>query len=405
MDKLVESLSTMKGVLPRAIRRFIELESAGGIIMMAAAALALLAANTPLAEAYKGFASAPVTIGFGEAVLAAPLKSAVKDVLMVLFFFAVGMELKREMAVGVLRDRDQILMPLLAAVGGIAAPTLIYLLIAGGLETVRGWAIPSATDIAFALAVLTIFGRGLAPSLKVFLLAIAIFDDLGAILIIALFYSSGLSGVALILSALVMGLMALANRSNVSSLIVYAVLGIALAVLFAHAGLHTTLAGVVTGLLIPLAAFDRTGHSPLDRAMHIVHPWVTYAVLPLFAFVSAGVPLGGQSFSSLLEPLPLAIILGLFLGKQVGVLGAVWLATRTGLARLPQGARLEDIYAVAVLAGIGFTMSLFIGFLAFDDPARQEQVRFGVIAGSVLSAVWGAVLLTMIGRRDRAGAQ
>ncbi len=392
-------ISTLTVGLPRALQRFIALESAGGIIMIAATVAALIAANSQLAEAYKSLVSAPVTVGLGSAVIAHPLKLVIKDVLMVLFFLAVGMELKREMVMGVLRDRDQVLLPLIAALGGMAVPSLVYLAIAGGADTARGWAIPAATDIAFALAILQIFGRGLSPSLKVLLLAIAIFDDLGAILIIAIFYSAGVAFWPLMLAAAVIGLMALANHRQVGSLAVYGVLGITLAVLFQLGGVHTTLAGVVTGLAIPLVSAGKGGHSPLDKAMHLAHPWVTYLVLPVFAFVSAGVSLHGMSLSQLLEPLPLAIMAGLFLGKQVGIFGTVWLASRSGIARLPRGAGLADIYAVSVLAGIGFTMSLFIGLLAFPDVVRQEQVRFGVLAGSLLSTVWGAAVLSLLARR------
>ncbi|MEZ5776427.1 MAG: Na+/H+ antiporter NhaA [Hyphomicrobiaceae bacterium] len=338
------------GLLPpsrivKALKRFIELESFGGIVMMATAALALVLANSAAADWYKEIVSAPITLGVGGDVVVSPLKSFTKDVLMVLFFFAVGMELKQELVAGVLSRREQVVLPLLAAVGGMAVPALVYLAInAGSPDTLSGWAIPSATDIAFALAILLIFARTLPPALKVFLLAVAIFDDLGAILMIGLFYSSGIDWTMLAMAGGVVAAMVALNRLGATSLTVYIALGTVLAVLFTKAGIHSTVAGVVTGLVIPIRTQREPEDSPLEEAMHLIHPWVTYLVLPLFAFVGAGVSLKGVSLDALLAPLPLGIAAGLFVGKQIGVMGATWLAVRTGLAALPDGITMRQIY-------------------------------------------------------------
>jgi NhaA family Na+:H+ antiporter len=386
--------------LPRALQRFIELEAAGGIVMIIAAALAILIANSPLAPAYKAIIGAPVRFGIGDVGYDGALKTFVKDVLMVLFFLAVGLELKREMVQGVLQRRDQIALPLMAAIGGMVAPALVFLAMTGAApETLAAWAIPAATDIAFALAVLLIFGAGTPPALKVFLLAVAIFDDLGAILIIAFFYSSGIAPVPLLLAAIVVAALYGLNRAGIGTLTPYLLLGAVLSILLVQAGIHSTLGGVVTGLLVPVATASRSQHSPLDSLMHLLHPWVTYLVLPLFAFVGAGIAFDAVPLAALVSPLPLGIMLGLFVGKQLGITLAAYAAVKAGVARWPEGVGIQEVHAAAIVAGIGFTMSLFIGLLAFPGGPQQELVKVGVVGGSLLSAIFGALALRRVAAR------
>lgn len=372
----------------KALRQFMATESAGGIVMMAWAVFALLLANSGASDIYRAVTQWPLDFGL------VSLQHAVKDVLMVLFFLVVGLELKKELSIGFLSRRDQIVLPLCAAIGGMVVPAAIFMLFNGHDPAVlHGWAIPSATDIAFALAILSIFGRNVPPSVRIFLLAIAIFDDLGAILIIALFYSAGVVVLPLLLGAAGIAALVLLNRFRVGHLAPYLAIGIFLWFCAHAGGIHTTIAGVITGLAIPLREGDDPHHSPLNRCLHLFHPWVVFLVLPLFAFVSAGVDLRGLSVNDVLAPLPLGIALGLFLGKQIGILATSYGVVRLGLAAMPSGATWRHMYAVSVLAGIGFTMSLFIGFLAFSDAAQQEMVKIGVMAGSFLAILWAAVIL------------
>jgi len=392
-----EIYSVRKGVLPRRIREFMETESASGVVMIMFAMLAVIAANSPFSTFYKEFVSSPISFGFQDSVVSEPLKNWVKDILMVLFFFIIGLELKREMSEGFLSKRDQIILPLFAAAGGMAAPALIFFLFNhNSPETTNGWAIPSATDIAFALAILTLFGKNIPPAVKIFLLAVAIFDDLGAIIVIAVFYNSGLAIEPLLLA--VGGTIALfaLNRFNIIVMTPYVLLGIFLWFCFYYSGIHTTLAGVMVGLMIPMRNPSDPKDSPLNRCMHFLHPWVSFMVLPIFAFTSAGVDLKGLTVSSFLEPLPLGIALGLFIGKQIGIFGVSFLLIKSKLVAMPEAAGWKHLYAVSVIAGIGFTMSLFIGMLAFSDPQLQEMVKVGVISGSLLCIVWGAVVLRLI---------
>ena len=380
--------------LPRFLREFIHMESSSGIIMIAFATLALIAANSPLSSWYYNFSNAPVTFGYGDLTATEPLKGWVKDILMVFFFLVVGLELKREMREGFLSRRDQVLLPLVAAAGGMIAPALIYLsLNYNSPGSVAGWAIPSATDIAFALCILTLAGKGIAPSIKIFLLAIAIFDDLGAILVIAAFYSSGLAVLPLLLAAFGMAILFVLNRHNVTSLAPYLLIGVYLWFCFHYSGIHTTVAGVAVGVAIPMRDRKEASHSPVNRCIHFLHPWVSFLILPLFAFTCAGVKLGGITLEGLLQPLPLGVMMGLFLGKQIGIFGTTWLLVTMGLAGKPEGASWRQLYGVSVIAGIGFTMSLFIGLLAFEDAQAQEMAKLGVISGSLLSAAWGVVVL------------
>lgn len=392
--------SVRKGVLPRLISDFMKTESSSGIVMIAFALLAVLAANSPFSAMYKELVNAPVTFGFQDNMATHALKDWVKDILMVFFFLIIGLELKREMREGFLSKRDQILLPLFAAAGGMAVPALIFFgLNHANPETIHGWAIPSATDIAFALAILTLLGKGIPPAIKIFLLAVAIFDDLGAILVIAAFYNTGLAVMPLLLAAGGIAALALLNRANIAVITPYILVGVFLWFCFYYSGIHTTLAGVIVGLMVPMRDKDDLKHSPLNSCMHFLHPWVSFLVLPIFAFTSAGVDLKGLSIASLLEPLPLGIALGLFIGKQIGIFGTSFLLIKSKLVAMPDASGWRHLYAVSVVAGIGFTMSLFIGMLAFSDPHLQEMVKLGVIGGSLLCIVWGAIILKTLAKR------
>jgi len=392
------------------IREFLRMEASGGIILVAAAVVALLWANSPLGSWYEAILELPVVVQFGAAKLAKPLLLWINDGLMAIFFLLVGMEIKREVLQGELSSAAKASLPAIAAVGGMAAPAAIYVLLTAGDPTaLRGWAIPAATDIAFALGVLALLGRHAPPSLKIFLLALAILDDLGAIVIIAAFYTAGLSWIALGFAALaIVGLVVL-NALGVQRLGGYILLGAFLWVCVLKSGVHATLAGVVTAFAIPLAG--RPGEpddlAPLNRLEHALHPWVAFGILPIFAFANAGVSLAGMSLATLGEPIPLGIAAGLFLGKQLGVIAATWVAIRVGVGSLPQGANWTQVYGMALLTGIGFTMSLFIGTLAFESADHAAAVRIGVIGGSLLSAVAGYAVLRLsspVRRAERAAA-
>lgn len=374
------------------LRDFLRHETAGGLVLMATAALALVVAQTPLAEAY--FEVLHLHVG-GLSVL-----HWINDGLMALFFVLVGLEIKREVLDGQLSTWRRRALPGLAALGGMAIPALIYVALNGrDAAGLRGWAIPTATDIAFALGVLALLGSRVPVSLKVFLTALAILDDLGAVVIIALFYSGDLATSMLLGAAAVLALLALLNRFGVTALWPYLLLGVALWGFTLRSGIHATLAGVALATTIPLRA--RPGRpddptSPLHRLEHGLHPWIAFCVLPIFAFANSGVPLGGLRLSTFAQPVTLGILLGLFLGKQLGVFGACWLAIRAGWAEPPLYAGWRHLYGVAVLCGIGFTMSLFIGGLAFGDSGDMATAtKLGVFAGSLASAVAGSVVLRL----------
>jgi NhaA family Na+:H+ antiporter len=373
---------------------FVQHEAAGGVVMIAAAIVALLMQNSFLAPAYDGLLDTPVTVRLGALLLDKPLLLWVNDGLMAVFFLLVGMEIKRELVVGELSSVSQAMLPAIAAAGGMLVPAMIYLGITSGTPgAAPGWAIPSATDIAFAVGVLTLLGPRVPPSLKIFLLALAIIDDLGAIIIIALFYTAKLSPAALALAAVGVAMLIVLNRMGVRRIAPYILTGVFLWVCVLKSGVHATLAGVITGFAIPLAGGDGEKEAPLTRLEHMLHPWVTFMVLPAFAFANAGVSLAGLSLAKIFSPVPLGIAAGLFIGKQVGIFGFTWAAIRLGLGRLPEGASWLQVYGVAILGGIGFTMSLFIGMLAFPDPAMATDIRIGVIVGSLLSALLGVVVL------------
>jgi len=379
----------------RTLNQFINSQSLSGVVLALAAVLALIVSNSPWSEAYNRFVELPGELRVGGVLaLSKSLLHWVNDLWMAVFFFLVGLEIKRELLDGELASRSQALLPVGAALGGMVAPALIYVAInAGNSVALRGWAIPAATDIAFALGILVLLGSRVPASLKVFLTAVAIIDDLGAILIIAFFYTDKLSLSALAAAgAGVLVLLAL-NRAKVMAISPYVAVGLVIWLFVYKSGIHATLAGVVTALAIPLS--DGKGGSPLKAAEHALHPWVAFAVLPMFAFVNAGVSLQGVTPAVLLQSVPMGITLGLLLGKAIGVFGASWLLIRFAGARLPAGAGWWQFFGVCLLCGVGFTMSLFIGALAFagQDAAYETQLKLGVLCGSLLSGALGALLL------------
>lgn len=375
------------------LQRFCAAEAAGGIVLMVAAALALIVANSPLATGY--FATLHLDVG------GLSVGHWINDGLMALFFLLVGLEIKREMAVGQLATWGDRALPGLAALGGMAVPALIYALVnRHDPQTLSGWAIPAATDIAFALGVLSLLGSRVPTSLKVFLSALAILDDLGAVLIIALFYTSDLSTAMLLAAAGLVAVLFVLNRLKVKALLPYLLIGALLWFCLLRSGIHATLAGVILALFIPLGDTETDDASPLLKLEAALHPWVAFLIVPVFGFANAGVALGNISLANLLDPVPLGVALGLFLGKQIGISLLALLAIRSGLARLPEGANGLQLYGVALLCGIGFTMSLFIGALAFPGaPLLVDEVKIGVLLGSLLSALAGSVVLLLADRR------
>ncbi len=387
----------------QAVRDFIRHEAFSGLLLFAAALVAVAMDNSALSWLYDAILETPVSLRIGHLALDKPLLLWINDGLMAIFFLLVGLELKREFVLGQLSSPRQIMLPALAALGGIAVPALIYAFVNGGdAELARGWAIPTATDIAFALGVMALLGRYAPPSLKLFLLALAILDDLGAIIIIALFYTDDLSWLPMAVALAAIAGLAILNWLKVTRLAPYILLGVVLWVSVLKSGVHATLAGVVLAMFIPVKGRGEGYESPLKHLEHALHPYVAYIVMPVFAFANAGVSFAGVTLATLMQPLPLGIAAGLFIGKQAGVFGAVWLAVKSGLARRPEGANWLQVYGVALLTGIGFTMSLFIGMLSFADPEHAAGVRIGVIAGSVLSALAGYAVLRLAPIRPRA---
>ena len=380
-------------MITKLMREFFKLEAAGGILLFTTAVLAVVFNNTDaLIPFYRNVFHSAFDIG--------PLHSHhslthwINDGLMAVFFFLVGMEIKREILQGELSNSSSLILPAVAAIGGMAVPGLIYFALnSGDAAALSGWAIPTATDIAFSLGVLMLLGSRVPLSLKVFLTALAILDDLGAVIVIALFYTAQLSVTALLLAGLTFIVLLLMNRFGVRTFWPYAVVGIVLWLFVLNSGVHATLAGILLAFSIPM---DKTvdGHSLLEDTEHALHPWVTYMILPLFAFANAGLSLQGLSLESLLLPIPLGIAAGLFIGKQIGIFGASALVIKLGWAKLPEGSGWMGLYAVSVVCGIGFTMSLFIGSLAFKGDAQMENfVQLGVFAGSLLAMVVGFVAL------------
>lgn len=378
-----------------AIRDFFKMEAAGGIVLVIAAVLAVVVSNSPLAGFYDTFLTLPTQLRVGALNIDKPLLLWINDGLMAVFFFLVGLEIKREFLEGELSTPAQAMLPAVAAIGGMAVPALIYVALNfGSPENINGWAIPAATDIAFALGIMALLGSRVPLSLKILLTAIAIFDDLGAIVIIAIFYTADLSMMMLWAAAGAFVVLVAMNLLRVTRIAPYVVVGIVMWVFMLKSGVHATLDGVLVALTIPLRATDALGRSPLRHLEHSLHRWVAFGVLPIFAFANAGVTFEGIGLHSFVEPVTLGISAGLFVGKQIGVFGTLYLMIRWGLARMPEGANYMQLYGVALLCGIGFTMSLFIGGLAWEHATFDAPVRLGVITGSILSAVIGFLVLS-----------
>jgi NhaA family Na+:H+ antiporter len=380
------------------IREFLKLESAAGIVLMAAAAAAMIAANSPAASWYIHFLDIPVEIRIGDLEVAKPLFLWVNDGLMAIFFFLVGLELKREVLEGELSKPANVLLPALGAIGGIVVPVAIFVWFnAGDAEAMRGWAIPAATDIAFTLGILMLLGNRVPISLKIFLVSLAIFDDIGAIVIIAIFYTSDLSIQALSVAAGCLLVLSIMSWRGVSQVATYILVGVVMWTAVLKSGVHATLAGVALAAFIPMRDSRDSSKSPLRMLEHDLHSVVAYGVLPIFAFVNGGIDLAGVSVESIMHSVPLGIASGLFIGKQVGIFLLCFLAIKLGLARMPEGANWGSLYGVSVLCGVGFTMSLFVASLAFENvlfsPEQVFDERLGIIVGSLLSAIVGFFVL------------
>lgn len=380
-----------------ALKRLLKNEATGGVVLIIAAAIAMILANTAgTQQAYQSILNMPVEFRFGSLDISKNLLLWINDALMAVFFLMIGLEVKHELVSGSLATRERAMFPLIAALGGMLAPALIYAAMNHNDPlAIHGWAIPTATDIAFALGILALLGSRVPPALKMFLMALAVIDDLGAILIIAFFYTQDLSMTSLAVAGGAIVVLALLNKMGVRSISLYMLVGMVLWVAVLKSGIHATVAGVLVGFFVPLK--KENGHSP---AMHLAHglaPWVSWVILPLFAFANAGVSLTGVSADGLLSAVPIGIILGLFIGKPLGITLICWLAVKLKIAALPEGTRMQDIASVGLLCGIGFTMSIFIASLAFD-AAHEEMVtlaKLGILVGSAISAVMGYTLLRL----------
>lgn len=393
------------------LSRFLPKEALPGLLLMASMLVALIVANSGLSEWYAQLLAVKAQVSVGDFAIAKPILLWINDGFMAVFFFLVGLELKREVMAGELSDKKKVVLPLLAALGGIVLPATIYALVnRHDPAALRGWAIPAATDIAFALGVLALLGSRVPVTLKIFLASIAVIDDLAAIIIIAVFYTSELSVGSLLLSMLFLSWLFILNRMGITAKTPYILLSIALWVAVLKSGVHATLAGVAVAAFIPyrpVKGAPEGSETLVEVLEHQIQPWVAYGILPIFAFANAGVPLGDLTFGALLEPVPLGIALGLFLGKQLGVFGASWLAVKSGIASLPEGANWRHVYGVALLCGIGFTMSLFIGSLAFEQSGATGtgfQDRLGILVGSLLSAIGGVVVLRYFAAEKKSSA-
>lgn len=391
-------------MITKFLQDFIKKESAAGILLIFATLLALLLENSFMSTFYTSFLHTPVEIRFGDLHIAKPLLLWVNDGLMAVFFLVIGLEIKREVREGHLSSLSQITLPGIAALGGMIVPALIFMAFNRGEDfSMNGWAIPTATDIAFALGILSLLGKRVPVSLKVFLMALAIIDDLGAILIIAFFYTSELSTMSITIAAIALFILFMMNRMHVAIKSAYIVVGMILWVSVLKSGVHATLAGVALAFMIPLSSKDKEGNnfSMAKEMEYDLHNWVAYMILPLFAFVNAGVDLKGISIEEMAGPVPLGIMLGLFIGKQVGVFGFSWLAIKMGLASLPQGSNWTLMYGVSVLTGIGFTMSLFVDTLAYNDTQIYHYAdKLAILLGSFFSATVGYLILHMKTAKD-----
>lgn len=380
------------------LTRFFKLESSSGIILMLAAVAAITLANSPLKPFYSLIIDTPVEIRIGTFQIAKPLLLWINDGLMAIFFFLIGLELKRELIEGELADRNNIILPAVGAIGGMAIPALIYLFLnQDDASAIKGWAIPTATDIAFALGVLSLLGSRVPTSLKIFLTSLAIFDDIGAILIIAIFYTEKMSLTAiLIVFVFCIPLLLVLNKKHIESKSLYVLIGIIMWVAMLKSGIHATLTGVILALFIPIKSKIKENHSPLKSMENDLHTVVAFFILPVFAFVNSGITIIGLGTEQLFHPVPSGIALGLFLGKQIGVFSFCWLAIKLNLSRLPDGISWMSLYGTAAICGIGFTMSLFIGSLAFEESGvnRIFDERLGIILGSFASGILGYLILS-----------
>ncbi len=380
-------------------KRFMKLESAGGILLMVAAVLAMIAANTPLSVYYDQLVDLPVAVSVGSFEIAKPLLLWINDGLMAVFFFLIGLELKRELVEGELADPSAIVLPAIGAVGGMLAPALLYTYFnQGDAVAMKGWAIPAATDIAFSLGILGLLGTRVPIALKIFLVSLAIFDDIGAIIIIALFYTSDLSLLALSVASACIAVLFVLNHRHVTSLAPYIFVGLIMWVAVLKSGVHATLAGVVMALFIPIKPREGSDYSPLKDMEHDLHGVVAFAILPIFAFANAGVQMVGVTVDNFFHSVPVGIALGLFLGKQIGIFGLCWLAVKLGFVKLPESLNMKLLYGVSLLCGVGFTMSLFIGSLAFESSGVNLlfDERLGIILGSLVSGLAGYLVLAAV---------
>ena len=376
------------------IKKFFEYEAAGGIVLAIAAIAAMIVANSPLHHWYESFIHAPVVVQVGDLIIDKDAHHWINDGLMAVFFFLVGLELKREVLIGELSNIKQIILPAAAAVGGMIAPALVYVAFNyENPEYLAGSAIPAAPDIAFAIGILSLLGSRVPNSLKIFLVSIAIFDDIGAILIIALFYTSDLSLLSLAVAGICLPFLYFLNKRNVTAITPYIFFGIIMWIAVLKSGVHATLAGVLLALFIPMVNTDDPEHSPLEDLEHDLHGTVAFAILPLFAFANAGISLQGAGFAQLFHSVPFGITAGLFIGKQVGIMLMTWAIIKAGMASLPTGTDFKQIYGVSLLCGVGFTMSLFISGLAFGGVTEGFDPRLGIILGSIISGVAGYLLL------------
>ncbi|WP_305856256.1 Na+/H+ antiporter NhaA [Balneatrix alpica] len=388
------------GVSRKLLKEFLHLESAGGILLVIAAILAMVLVNSPFDFIYNALLEIPVEIRIGAIEVAKPLLLWINDGLMAIFFLLIGLEVKREVLEGQLSELSQVVLPGVAALGGVVVPALVYVMLNQGDATaMRGWAIPTATDIAFALGILALLGSRVPSSLKLFLLTLAILDDLAAIIIIAVFYSHELSVLSMGLASAALLIMVILNRLHVSNITIYILLGVCAWVFVLKSGVHATLAGVAVAFTIPLKVEKPAYYSPLKHLEHKLHPWVAFMIVPVFAFANAGVPISG-GLDLMFTGIPMGIALGLLVGKPLGVFGASWLLIKSGFAKLPSGANWSQLFGVSVLCGIGFTMSLFIGSLSFDQNAADYamQDRIGILIGSFFAAVIGVVWLYLAGK-------
>lgn len=387
------------------ISRFLQLESAGGILLMMAAAVAMVFANTPLVSLYELLLSTPVEFRVGALEVAKPLLLWINDGLMAVFFMLVGLELKRELVEGELSDKRNIILPAVGAIGGMVVPALIYVYFnQDDPVALRGWAIPAATDIAFALGILTLLGSRVPISIKIFLTSLAIFDDIGAIVIIALFYTSKVSATALAVAAASTVVLWILNRRGVMEKSPYLLIGLIMWVSMLKSGVHATLAGVIIAMFIPLKSSEEGGESPLKSLEHDLHSIVAFVILPVFAFANAGISFNGVGLEQLGHGVSLGIASGLFIGKQIGIFGLCFLALKLRLAKLPEGMTIASLYGTAALCGVGFTMSLFIGSLAFEETGVNQlfDERLGILLGSLLSGVVGYLVLARVLPKSKA---